>query len=635
MQISTLTRKSGALASLVALSVAACVWGDAASAASRPALQSKEQAPVFSRPIMAVVSIRDQRISLYDENGVALRARVSSGQSGLDTPSGVFAVLQKNADHVSNVYEGAAMPYMQRLTWTGIALHAGALPGYPASHGCVRLPYRFAEDIFSLTKLGMRVVISPNEFAPVIVSHPALFTPSPAIAPAVATAIAFQPDERPLALGNNPYQPVLSKWPDRETQMEALKRIAGEKAIKAANAANRAVELKRILDQRTLEKTKAEKVLRQAVLAKRDADDRIARAEKALQTAQIPRDVRKETAAKAKALDATKDAADKLAKAEAALAVAERLLADEKQNLDVAAPKSPYEAKVKAAIKSLTSDANKARSAVKSAAQTKKNANNRLAQSEQALFTASIPRPTKREEDQRAKALGVGAAANEKQSAAAKQMDTIRAQFDTAQNEFNIADANSTGAAFDAREAMRRTLPASILVSLKDKRLYLRQGHEAVLDVPVEIKNPEKPIGTYVFTAVDFDGHAQDLRWTAVSVGRNANGTNYDRKRNYNIPLTNVAAASGALDRIAIPDEVRKRVAGYVWPGSSFVVTDESISPETGAGTDNIVVLINEPHGGLKPSERKPRSKKYADDDDDRRSKKKKSNSSGSFGFWW
>jgi lipoprotein-anchoring transpeptidase ErfK/SrfK len=84
------------------------------------------------------------------------RAPVSSGQKGRETPSGIFSVIQKEAEHYSNLYDDAYMPHMQRITWSGIALHGGPLPGHPASHGCVRMPYDFAEHLFSATTLGMR-----------------------------------------------------------------------------------------------------------------------------------------------------------------------------------------------------------------------------------------------------------------------------------------------------------------------------------------------------------------------------------------------------------------------------------------------------------------------------------------------
>jgi hypothetical protein len=91
-----------------------------------------------------------------------------------ETPAGVFTVLQKNKDHVSNLYEDAEMPFMQRITWSGIALHAGPLPGPRASHGCIRLPYGFAERLFDLTSVGTRVVIAPNKVDAISISHPLL-----------------------------------------------------------------------------------------------------------------------------------------------------------------------------------------------------------------------------------------------------------------------------------------------------------------------------------------------------------------------------------------------------------------------------------------------------------------------------
>ena len=108
-----------------------------------------------------------------------LRAPVSSGQRGRETPAGIFSVIQKDAEHYSNLYDDAYMPHMQRLTWSGIALHGGALPGYPASHGCVRMPFDFAARLFDVTQLGLRVIVTPTDAALVEITHPALFQPKP------------------------------------------------------------------------------------------------------------------------------------------------------------------------------------------------------------------------------------------------------------------------------------------------------------------------------------------------------------------------------------------------------------------------------------------------------------------------
>ncbi|TYO66060.1 L,D-transpeptidase [Bradyrhizobium hipponense] len=128
-------------------------------------------------PIMAIVSIKSQQVTFYDADGWILRAPVSTGTTGRETPAGVFAVIEKDKDHHSTMYDDAWMPNMQRITWNGIALHGGPLPGYAASHGCVRMPFGFAEGLFDKTQIGMRVIISPENAAPVDFSHPALFMP--------------------------------------------------------------------------------------------------------------------------------------------------------------------------------------------------------------------------------------------------------------------------------------------------------------------------------------------------------------------------------------------------------------------------------------------------------------------------
>ena len=141
-------------------------------------------------PIMAIVSLRSQRITVYDADGWIMRAPVSSGQAGRETPAGIFSVIQKDAEHHSNLYDDAYMPHMQQLTWSGIALHGGPLPGHPASHGCIRLPYDFAAHLFELTKLGMRVIVAPSDVAPVSIAHPALFEPRPDARDAAAARVS-------------------------------------------------------------------------------------------------------------------------------------------------------------------------------------------------------------------------------------------------------------------------------------------------------------------------------------------------------------------------------------------------------------------------------------------------------------
>jgi len=170
-----------------------------AGAAPRQAPPTESAAPrQAGEPIMAIVSIKTQQITFYDGEGWILRAPVSTGTRGRETPAGVFAVLEKDVDHHSSLYDDASMPHMQRITWNGIALHGGPLPGYAASHGCVRMPFRFAEDLFDKTRIGMRVIISPDDAAPAEISHAALFMPD-AETVAAAPARAEKLDREALA----------------------------------------------------------------------------------------------------------------------------------------------------------------------------------------------------------------------------------------------------------------------------------------------------------------------------------------------------------------------------------------------------------------------------------------------------
>jgi hypothetical protein len=147
-------------------------------------------------PLQIVISIADQRVSLYD-NGILIgRSSVSTGVPRHPTPLGVFSVIGKERYHRSNLYSGAPMPYMQRITQSGIALHAGVLPGYPASHGCIRLTNGFAIRLWHLTKRGARVIIARQDVVPVEITNPHLFASKP--------KTAFESSENlPVAVASN------------------------------------------------------------------------------------------------------------------------------------------------------------------------------------------------------------------------------------------------------------------------------------------------------------------------------------------------------------------------------------------------------------------------------------------------
>ena len=131
-----------------------------------------ERSPVG--PVAVIISVPKQRVYVY-RNGIQIGvAPCSTGKDGYDTPTGVFTILQKEKEHYSNAYDNAPMPHMERLTWDGIALHAGKLPGYPASHGCVRLPPAFAEKLYGITQVGTPVIIAGDYTQPAAVVDPGL-----------------------------------------------------------------------------------------------------------------------------------------------------------------------------------------------------------------------------------------------------------------------------------------------------------------------------------------------------------------------------------------------------------------------------------------------------------------------------
>ena len=137
-------------------------------------------------PLIISISIDKQSLKLYDANGLFAESPVSTGMRGHSTPTGVFSVIQKQRFHRSNIYSGAPMPFMQRITWSGIALHAGVLPGYPASHGCIRMPAAFAVKMWNWTRAGARVIITAGEITPAAFSHPLLVSQKVAPPPPVA-----------------------------------------------------------------------------------------------------------------------------------------------------------------------------------------------------------------------------------------------------------------------------------------------------------------------------------------------------------------------------------------------------------------------------------------------------------------
>jgi hypothetical protein len=252
----------GALALKAIVGVMAMSLAGPASAQRSPETGSK-LSRTAGAPLMAIVSLSRQRVTVYDARGKMLEAPVSTGKSGYETPAGIYSVIQKNRDHYSNLYDDAAMPFMQRITWSGIALHAGALPGYPASHGCIRMPHEFAGQLFDLTRMGMRVVVVRDDVIPVDFAHSALFKPGPA---------GPSPTELGAQLENVSVAP-----PPTRRSIAAAKAAAAEVAAIKAQEARRAAARARQEAAEFLEKLEeAEGAKTQAAATIEEADHLLA-----------------------------------------------------------------------------------------------------------------------------------------------------------------------------------------------------------------------------------------------------------------------------------------------------------------------------------------------------------------------
>ncbi|WP_043614074.1 L,D-transpeptidase family protein [Ensifer sp. ZNC0028] len=183
-------------------------------------------------PLQIIVSKDQQSLVVYDGDAVIATSPVSTGKAGHTTPSGIFSILEKRRHHKSNIYSNAPMPFMQRLTWSGIALHgSNHVPDYPASHGCVRLPSQFAASLYKMTERGVHVLISDRQITPLEVKSALLFRPAP---------IDLQPP-----LSDVPLRPAISQAGDTPVEV-AMREPPG-----GANSARSTEEPIRILITRS------------------------------------------------------------------------------------------------------------------------------------------------------------------------------------------------------------------------------------------------------------------------------------------------------------------------------------------------------------------------------------------------
>lgn len=493
--------------------------------------------PKPTGPLVLVVSIGKQTVSVYDGTQKIANSPISSGMPGHDSPTGIFSILEKNRYHYSNLYGGAPMPYMERITNSGVAMHEGVVPGYPASHGCIRLPGAFARNLYGITEVGARVIVTQDDLVPVEFSSPHLIAPLPpdeqaSNATPVVTAEATTKD-MPSVIGVTPAAAAEATDKPR-TRMQAAAARATEKIQLAAaitDAENR----------------------KTAAIANAKATADAARAAKdATQKARAEQSRLKDAAEKAvrdaaNGADKFKDFTAKLIKVEVDKLTKEDL---DKQSADEAAEET------------------KMLDLADAIAVAKKAAADQAPQIDKAVAAS-------------AEADKVAKAANEAVKAADKA----------------IVDAKAALASANAIDE-RKDNPVSIFISRKTGRLQAKLGMgDPVIDVPVTITNPNAPLGTHVFTALGYTAGEKGIRWNVVTVNTASavRERPYFRRRGrhedeaYVAPAGENADPANALERIQIPKDTMERLAELVKPGSSFIITDYGLSRETSKRTDFIV----------------------------------------------
>ena len=481
--------------------------------ANRPTAQSKKDVPIrqpFGEnlpkgPLQLMISINEQRAVLYSNGVRVAETKVSTGTASHPTPTGVFSIIQKNRWHRSNLYGNAPMFYMHRLTWSGIALHEGHLPGFAASHGCIRMPTDFVSRLWNISNMGMRVVVARPQLAPQEFTHAKLFNPAPKPIDTQRTS------EAPVAPeGLRSSLATTGQGPVRLAQAETVATDSDVASGAPGVAATAEVE--------------ADKFSRQGAVATGSEASAIIPAMRA-------------------ATDVTTTAAP--APIDAATAPA-----------PIAVPATTTEVATTPAVPA--------------------------ASVSEPVTTSTVATPAA------APAPSPAAATSEPERPAVSPNEPSRpAPLRTR-----------------AAEPVKLNGQVAVFISGKEKRIYVRHAFVPVFDMPIEIANPGKSLGTHTFTALQVvDGGR--MRWNLVSMPMTAGqpaaaaaakkgAAKQEPPRRTKtvrgaVVTSDSSNATEALDRVTIPQAAIDRIAELLTPGSSLIITDEGLGRETGRYTEFIV----------------------------------------------
>jgi lipoprotein-anchoring transpeptidase ErfK/SrfK len=497
-------------------------------------------------PLIIAISIEKQVLKIYDANGYFAETPISTGMRGHSTPMGVFSVIQKHKYHHSNIYSGAPMPYMQRITWSGVAMHAGVLPGYPASHGCIRMPMNFAVKMWGWTRMGARVVITPGELTPESFSHPLLATqktaPLAAAEPQKNVDISVTAKSDKAAIAGLATTSAYS-----ETSLELKSTVGHDLARPAAgtHTADASIALSHPRSPVTI----IDAPVASNPLMKTD-DDTAGAVDKAGDAPETKIQAAETAAAESSA------STDQVTKSELPPG-------DSAKAEDVKPEAAKVEPADVATVKAETASVDAPKTIDKSEQQTSEQVK---AAADAASATPDVKKDQTRPSDP-------------EKAAVPKPEPTLAT-------------------------APKRSGPIAVFVSKKDGKLYVRQNFAPVFDAPVTIAPGDRPLGTHVFTAQTDKDDANLLHWSVVSMpavaryaARQDDDERASRRRKTTgaievkpVPLPDSAAE--ALDRLTIPADAMARVNEALSTGGSIIVSDQGINGgETGEGTDFIIPL--------------------------------------------
>lgn len=553
---------------------AATFWGDSDVGISRPLPPGPEQRRHKTRrhqsaakgeslvkesakpqgPLIIAVSIERQSLKVYDANGLFAETPVSTGMRGHSTPMGVFSIIQKHKFHHSNIYSGAPMPYMQRITWSGVAMHAGVLPGYPASHGCIRMPMSFAMKMWGWTKMGARVVVTPGEMTPNQFSHPLLTAQKPT---PVASAVpsTTKSDKAPIA------DPIIAP---------AISEAAPTIKREQAQTADASSALPPSRSSATM--SDATPSRGPAPMAGSDTSSAQAKPEAVEDPGKRVDSAASQEASKDRPIE------DKI------------VVAEIKPTETAAADTKVVDTKI---VEAAESDKPEIRPSLTEHTMPAPDSAAKAVTAEAAQPEATKPEP--------AKSADIKADAPK---LAEKPDDKAVPVADVKKDQARPSEPEKAAAAkADPTAAPKRTGQIAVFISRKDNKIYVRQNFAPLFEAPVMIAPSDRPLGTHVFTAQADKDDAKAFRWSVVSLPTTRYAERRDdderaSRRRKTVGAVEMKPAplpdspTEALDRITIADDVMARITDALSTGGSIVVSDQGIAAgETGEGTDFIVSL--------------------------------------------